>query len=84
MSRAKRTAETAKRHLKTMRETQGAAQERVAAAGELTRSAIAYVDTEGHGLSLATFVGYARGLTQRGAWRVLRDVEESIYGEDRP
>jgi hypothetical protein len=65
-----------------MRERQGASQERVAEIGEVTRSAIAYVDTEGRGLSLATFIGYARGLTGRAAWRVLRDVEEPMYGED--
>lgn len=84
MSRAKQASETAKRHLKGMREARSVPQEQVAREGELTRSAIAYVDTEGQGLSLATFVGYARGLTRRGAWRVLRDVEESIYGEDGP
>lgn len=80
---AKKVAEAARRRLREDRVRLKVPQERIAADGDLPRGTVAYADgKDSRSLSLATFVGYARGLYGRSAWRALRDVEEAVYGDE--
>ena len=83
MIEAKQVAEAARKRLREDRTRLKVPQHTVARDGGVPRGTIAYADgSDSRSLSLATFIGYARGLTGRASWRVLRDVEESLFGED--
>lgn len=72
----------ARKELKSRRQAGNLSQRVVAAKGDVHHGVIGWSDgRDPGGLSLDTFVAYARGLGTQ-AWRVLRDVEESVYGED--
>lgn len=80
---AKQVAEAARQRLREDRARLKVPQETIARDGGVPRGTIAYADgRDSRSLSLATFIGYARGLYGRPAWKALRDAEEGVYGDE--
>ena len=83
MNGARRVAEAVRKRLRDDRARLKVPQEKIATDGDIPRGTVAYVDgKDSRHLSLATFVGYARGLYGRPAWKALRDAEETIFGDE--
>lgn len=83
MSTRKRpvVGQEARAELKRRRAAGNLSQRAVASRGGLSHGVVGWLDGgETGGVTVDNFVAYARGLGTQG-WRVLRDVEERLYGE---
>lgn len=82
MSTSKEIGQAARKELKQQRTARKLTQRGVAERGGFHHGVVGWLDGNDSGtLTLDSFVLYARGLGTQ-AWRVLRDVEESLFGED--
>lgn len=81
--RERPVGQAARRELRRRREAGNLSQTQVADRMEANRGIVGWIDgTDAGGVMLDTFVAYARALGSEG-WRVLRDVEEDLFGERR-
>jgi transcriptional regulator with XRE-family HTH domain len=81
--RERPVGQAARKELRRRREAANLSQTAIADRMGANRGIVGWIDgADGGGVMLDTFVQYARALGTE-AWRVMRDVEEDLYGERR-